>query len=587
MGDSTTLTHTSARADVYAYLAQTFGESTLLAMSMAALNRAGVVGGVGWTIPLPPDLTGTERHLWFMLPAAFPDEAPIVRIDPSPFNVWPHTTLEGNLCLWVDGLDPVGKAPEEQARIALAAAADVIKLIMPPENPAAIRREFDREWVSYWRTPGNIVSPAFALLLGVPSAHPVFVSAVAATTQSAHRRVVLLAGDAHGHDAWKRALVVDARSLRHTEALYVPIAHPLRGPPPSQAALLALLHTLVDPDIVHALNLRLQNADGPFYVVFGYESEEGHSFAALELTLQLEQRPNQRGPYNAREYRDRLSRRNPNGWHVKPMSIERADLAWIHGRGFDREAQHVAGKHVWVIGCGSLGGLIIRGLAAAGVGQLTLVDGEYLEAANLGRHVLTARNLGCSKAKALAELLREQLPHLRVEGVAKDYPGVQPPSGANAPDLVISATADWPSDWRLMKALAAGGVRWLQLAWAEPHAIAGHAVIGSSKSDMQSLFDADGRFVRAATQWDAAAQPLPGCAGTHQPGTFNRLQRIAGLAVEQAIGHLLVTSKPEHLMWLGDDATLRRVGGKWRHETAIPQGIRERTLALSVPERVS
>lgn len=576
----------SARADAYAYLVQTFDEPVLSPLSMAAVNRAGAIGGVGWSIPLPPDFAGVERELWFLLPAAFPDEAPLVRIEPSPFGVWPHASPDGNLCLWIDGLEPVGKTPREQAELALKAAGALLQLILPPADQTAIAREFDREWLSYWRTPGEPASQAFALLLGVPAANPCFIGAHALTTSDERRRIVLVADNDDLLAAWKEALNADHRSLRRTEALYVPLAHPLRAPPTSLTTLLQLLKTMLHLRDVEEFANRLEFSDGPFYVVFGYAGDDGHSFAAIELTLQSRLSPNGRGPYNTKEWHDRFVRRKRGAWRVKPMAIDRADPAWIHGRAFDLEAQQIADKHVWVIGCGSLGGLIIRGLASAGVGRLTLVDGESLEVPNLGRHVLTARSLGRPKAKALAEQLREQLPHLQVVPIAKDYPAVQPPSGIAGPDLVISATADWPTERRLMKALAAGEFAWLQLAWAEPHAIAGHAVIGATKSDLPSLFDADGRFRRRATEWNESSQPLPGCAGAHQPGTYNRLQRIAGLAVEQAISHLLGMVKPEHLLWLGDEAVLHRLGGKWQRQTAVPQGIRERTLALSVPERI-
>ena len=78
-----------------------------------------------------------------------------------------------------------------------------------------------------------------------------------------------------------------------------------------------------------------------------------------------------------------------------------------------REA--LAGRHVSIVGCGSFGSALADMLVRAGVGKLTLIDPEVLSVENLGRHVLTSRDLGNAKVHALAERLREVSPDLEVE----------------------------------------------------------------------------------------------------------------------------------------------------------------------------
>src|SRR5437867_8391247 len=70
-----------------------------------------------------------------------------------------------------------------------------------------------------------------------------------------------------------------------------------------------------------------------------------------------------------------------------------------------REHEVLSGKHVAVIGCGSFGSAIAEMLARAGIGQLTLIDPDVLSAENLGRHVLTQKDLGRPKVEALRERL--------------------------------------------------------------------------------------------------------------------------------------------------------------------------------------
>lgn len=70
-----------------------------------------------------------------------------------------------------------------------------------------------------------------------------------------------------------------------------------------------------------------------------------------------------------------------------------------------------ANKRVVIFGIGSIGGFVAEHLAAAGVGDLTLVDDEKLTFANAGRHILGVDSEGLPKAMAVAELLQKRFPH--------------------------------------------------------------------------------------------------------------------------------------------------------------------------------
>lgn len=67
----------------------------------------------------------------------------------------------------------------------------------------------------------------------------------------------------------------------------------------------------------------------------------------------------------------------------------------------------LAAARVLVVGCGGLGAPVISSLAAAGVGHLTLVDDDSVEASNLNRQVLfTEADVGRRKAEVAAERAR-------------------------------------------------------------------------------------------------------------------------------------------------------------------------------------
>ena len=80
-----------------------------------------------------------------------------------------------------------------------------------------------------------------------------------------------------------------------------------------------------------------------------------------------------------------------------------------------QERETLGGKHISIVGCGSFGSALADMLVRAGGGKLTLIDPELLAVENLGRHVLTSRDVGKPKAHALAERLREINPELEVE----------------------------------------------------------------------------------------------------------------------------------------------------------------------------
>jgi molybdopterin-synthase adenylyltransferase len=67
----------------------------------------------------------------------------------------------------------------------------------------------------------------------------------------------------------------------------------------------------------------------------------------------------------------------------------------------------LSAAHVALVGCGGIGSPAVQYLAGAGVGQLTLIDGDVVELSNLQRQtVFTEADLGRAKAEAAADWVR-------------------------------------------------------------------------------------------------------------------------------------------------------------------------------------
>ncbi len=74
-------------------------------------------------------------------------------------------------------------------------------------------------------------------------------------------------------------------------------------------------------------------------------------------------------------------------------------------------------RTVGVIGLGSGGSFAAVALAMSGVGRFILIDDDVLEPANIVRHAADRRDLGRSKAAAVANLIHQRNPAAAVEAI--------------------------------------------------------------------------------------------------------------------------------------------------------------------------
>lgn len=94
----------------------------------------------------------------------------------------------------------------------------------------------------------------------------------------------------------------------------------------------------------------------------------------------------------------------------------------------------LARSHVLVVGAGGLGVPVLLYLAGAGIGRITLVDGDEVEEHNLHRQPLYRMDqIGQPKSSAAAEVITALNPEVKLT------PLVEMLDPANAPDLVAAA----------------------------------------------------------------------------------------------------------------------------------------------------
>ena len=115
---------------------------------------------------------------------------------------------------------------------------------------------------------------------------------------------------------------------------------------------------------------------------------------------------------------------------------------------FDVEA--FADQWVLIAGCGSGGGQVAQHLAMSGVTRFVLVDMDELEIENVIRHVCGLRYLGWQKTAALADILKDRNPQVKVRTFDEDvlaWPGLT--AEVERANVVVVGTDNEPSRYRL------------------------------------------------------------------------------------------------------------------------------------------
>ncbi len=116
--------------------------------------------------------------------------------------------------------------------------------------------------------------------------------------------------------------------------------------------------------------------------------------------------------------------------------------------------------HVLVLGVGGVGGEAAMMLARAGVGRLTLIDGDTVDPSNLNRQAVAYRStVGMMKTEALAAMLRDIAPEMSLTLVSRyitpeDAQTLLTP----APDFAVDAIDDVPAKTAFLLAAKAAGI---------------------------------------------------------------------------------------------------------------------------------
>ena len=118
---------------------------------------------------------------------------------------------------------------------------------------------------------------------------------------------------------------------------------------------------------------------------------------------------------------------------------------------FGEEAQErLANARVVIVGAGGLGCPVALYLAAAGIGEIRLVDGDVVDRTNLNRQVLhTERDVGRAKVESAAEKIRAQNPEIAVAATRVTLDEGNAARLAGGANLIVDATDNFAARYIL------------------------------------------------------------------------------------------------------------------------------------------
>lgn len=140
--------------------------------------------------------------------------------------------------------------------------------------------------------------------------------------------------------------------------------------------------------------------------------------------------------------------------------------------------------HAVIVGCGGLGAPVSQYLAAAGVGRLTLVDGDVVELSNLQRQVtFNEQDIGLSKSVQTQKRLMTLNSDIEVSAVAQHLDVDNAETLFESADIVLDCTDNFAARYLINDACKLKQLPW---AYASIHQFSGQ----------MALFEAQGPCFR-------------------------------------------------------------------------------------------
>jgi adenylyltransferase/sulfurtransferase len=197
--------------------------------------------------------------------------------------------------------------------------------------------------------------------------------------------------------------------------------------------------------------------------------------------------------------------------------------------GFGRRGQsRLRAAHVVVAGLGGLGSPASIYLAAAGVGRITMIDGERIERSNLNRQVLHWEpDIGQSKVKSASEKLRAINSDIKVDGIFVEITSENVSQLIKGADVVVDGTDNYPTRYLLNETCVQNRIPFI------------HGAVEGLVGQVMTILPGKGPCLRCAVPKEPPKKPVFPVLGA-TPGVIGCLQAMEAIKLTVGVGKPLV-----------------------------------------------
>lgn len=523
---------------------------------------------VGWEVK--PH--GSDLSFRILLDSSFPfSHIKIAYIGECRHLQWPHVEENGFLCLPISGWRPIEDLVSSiRQRISYAQ-----ELLEDCHSEEYVKNESSREFLSYWAR--SAPSRADILSLIDPSNEESRLVSVAKAGAGwlAGENTEAIQEWMHGHNRG------EAVPTHYFQAVFGCIETPPSLPLPNTAKQF-FKQLIGESPQIKGLFEQLSPFEETF-ILLAVKSGGGKNLLGARLS-RIPENGFRKPPKGSRKKLLSASRAR-RAWdsftQLTLVRADRADGAWVHGRGLDPHHRTLADARLVVLGCGSLGSQVASRLAQAGIGQMLLVDPENLTPSNVGRHALGMDSVRRNKAGELAMTLSAKYPHSSFKGIKTTFQvAIHDNSDIfKDADLIISCIAEADQDYAWDSWYRAEGISAPVIyGWLGTQGTTGHALaLNSNGPALSCFFTPDGFLRNPDTDFDGDPQMKvePGCGTEFQP--FGPLSAGQAELLVTRLSIDVLTNKvsvPHHNVYACSTNDLEALGGRWtaNHKEKRPSG---------------
>ena len=510
-------------------------------------------------------------HFNVYLDECFPESFPLIQISEDDFNgiskPLPHVYGNHYICVFDKTTSiPDYNNPVDLIVTTVSYARDIFLSGLHEDN----RKDFIDEIASYWELDSNHCCKikVHSFVCRMQTVHTI---SIFRKTSDIRRSRLLIADNSAAIKTIISHMVDGMRAIGDTgkrgliNGLYVPLKSAIYPPfPETNLDWYNLIQSFAKDDTIYRAFVSKHLEDGA-YILLSIPLDNDKKF--LFMIKHTPTAPLVRNGFRKGKFPAKWAFLHGKSQNVVKYKVE--DLS--HSRLFRRGGMgsKTGMNDIGIIGIGSLGSYLAKGLAEYGVTKLSLIDEDVINPENIARHLCGYKYLYRPKANAVMQKLTCHEPSMDIsdfqmtgEKYLHDYL-----VNVNQMECLFIAAADWKLERLIYRMKYEGALKIpVIVLWVEPYCLAGHALIIQTQQDVQRiLFDESLRFKYCTiNNADSQFRREAGCQSTFIPYSAFEIRRFVYTFLHYFIVNFVDKKKKGNYSytWCGELSKAQSLGCK-------------------------